>query len=271
MNKKLSLIILAVVGVFGFVLFFGFNLSNIFPDNKLQAYTLVISFVGLFGTVIGAYLGAKIAGDNARELYEHQKNQKNYEKRSKVELLTSIKLIEVLNHSIRIENDIELLYVGENDKRDIKEIIEKSVINIDDLIDGYAKPIIELLEDKELYNGTIGLYKSLLKMFNDCNRMQQHIKVINMYDKDNGHPEDYYILKEHERKMIQELYNDYVSHVRKDILSTFIEYKFMKIILDQCIQNVLKNIDNENKLFEDLKFYKFLSLPYTIKLKGDSK
>ena len=77
-------------------------------------------------------------------------------------------------------------------------------------------------------------------MFNDCNRMKQHIKVIDMYDKDYGHPEDRYILKENERKIIQELYSEYVSHVRKDILSTFIEYKFIKIILDQRVQNVLK-------------------------------
>lgn len=259
--------LLAIMSVFSFILFLGLVFSNIDQENKLEAYTLAISFVGIFATFGGAYLGAKIAGDNARDLYEHQKNQKNYEEKSKVELLTSIKLIEVLNHSKIFENDIELLYVEKNDKRDVKEIIEKSVININDLIDGYAKPIIELLEDKEIYNGTVGLYKSLLQMFNDCNRMKQHIKVIDMYDKDYGHPEDNYILKENERKIIQELYSEYVSHVRNDILSTFIEYKFIKIILDQCVQNVLKNIDNENKLFEDVKFYKFLSLPYSIKPK----
>lgn len=267
MKNKVQFVIIALLGIVAFILFFGFVLSNIDPDNKLEAYTLAISFVGIFATFGGAYLGAKIAGDNARDLYEHQKNQKNYEEKSKVELLTSIKLIEVLNHSKIFENDIELLYVEENDKRDFKEITEKSVKNINDLIDGYAKPIIELLEDKEIFNGTVGLYKSLLQMFNDCNRMKQHLKVINIYDKDYGHPEDNYILKENERKIIQELYSENVSHVRKDILSTFIEYKFIKIILDQCVQNVLKNIDNENKLYEDVKFYKFLSLPYSIKPK----
>lgn len=59
------------------------------------------------------------------EIYMNIKNQKNYEEKSKVELLTSIKLIEVLNHSKIFENDIELLYVEENDKRDVNEIIEK--------------------------------------------------------------------------------------------------------------------------------------------------
>lgn len=267
MKDKVHFVIITLLGIMAFIIFFGFVLSNIDPNNKLEAYTLAISFVGIFATFGGAYLGAKIAGDNARDLYEHQKNQKNYEEKSKVELLTSIKLIEVLNHSKIFENDIELLYVEENDKRDFKEITEKSVKNINDLIDGYAKPIIELLEDKEIFNGTVGLYKSLLQMFNDCNRMKQHLKVINIYDKDYGHPEDNYILKENERKIIQELYSENVSHVRKDILSTFIEYKFIKIILDQCVQNVLKNIDNENKLYEDVKFYKFLSLPYSIKPK----
>ena len=51
------------------------------------------------------------------EIYMNIKNQKNYEEKSKVELLTSIKLIEVLNHSKIFENDIELLYVEENEKR----------------------------------------------------------------------------------------------------------------------------------------------------------
>ncbi len=263
----LTIVLVIILAIISFVFVVGYIISYVDPKHSITGYSIAISFVGVFATFGGAYLGAKIAGDNARDLYEHQKNQKNYEEKSKVELLTSIKLIEVLNHSKIFENDIELLYVEENDKRDVNEIIEKSVININDLIDGYAKPIIELLEDKEIYNGTVGLYKSLLQMFNDCNRMKQHIKVIDMYDKDYGHPEDNYILKENERKIIQELYSEYVSHVRKDILSTFIEYKFFKIILDQCVQNVLKNINNENKLYEDVKFYKFLSLPYSIKPK----
>ncbi|WP_239719999.1 MULTISPECIES: hypothetical protein [unclassified Mammaliicoccus] len=264
LRTVLVIIVVSMIAILSFGLVIGQLVDS---ENLYKTLIIIISFVGIFATFGGAYLGAKIAGDNARDLYEHQKNQKNYEEKSKVELLTSIKLIELLNHSKIFENDIELLYVEENDKRDFKEITEKSVTNINDLIDGYAKPIIELLEDKDIFNGTVGLYKSLLQMFNDCNRMKQHLKVINIYDKDYGHQEDNYILKENERKIIQELYSENVSHVRKDILSTFIEYKFIKIILDQCVQNVLKNIDNENKLYEDVKFYKILSLPYSIKPK----
>ena len=73
MKDKLNLILLAVIGVFAFVLFFGFILSNIDRDNKLEAFTLAISFVGIFATFGGAYLGAKIAGDKALEISNEDK------------------------------------------------------------------------------------------------------------------------------------------------------------------------------------------------------
>ncbi|UXU71027.1 hypothetical protein MUA23_09320 [Mammaliicoccus sciuri] len=70
MKDKMNLIPLAVLGLFAFVLFFGFVLSNIDPNNKLEAYTLAISFVGIFATFGGAYLGAKISAKNAVEIVE---------------------------------------------------------------------------------------------------------------------------------------------------------------------------------------------------------
>ncbi|WP_239762229.1 hypothetical protein [Mammaliicoccus sp. I-M35] len=68
MKDKVQLFFIIVLGVIGFILFFGFVLSNIDPDNKLEAYTLAISFVGIFATFGGAYLGAKVSGENASKL-----------------------------------------------------------------------------------------------------------------------------------------------------------------------------------------------------------
>lgn len=68
MKDKFNLVLLGILGIFAFILFFGFVLSNIDPDNKLEAYTIAISFIGIFATFGGAYLGAKISGENASKL-----------------------------------------------------------------------------------------------------------------------------------------------------------------------------------------------------------
>lgn len=115
MKDKVQFVIIALLGIVAFILFFGFVLSNIDPNNKLEAYTLAISFVGIFATFGGAYLGAKIAGDNAIKIHkenlkaqialnEVEKNQKlieqlelNREKLDFIELyLTSLSEKEIL-------------------------------------------------------------------------------------------------------------------------------------------------------------------------------
>lgn len=80
MRGELDLILVAIVTVFGFILFFGFVLSNIDPDNKLEGYVIAISFIGIFATFGGAYLGAKISGEYAikvankeRELFKQER------------------------------------------------------------------------------------------------------------------------------------------------------------------------------------------------------
>ncbi|MGS2600415.1 hypothetical protein [Mammaliicoccus sciuri] len=72
MKDKVQFVIIALLGIVAFILFFGFVLSNIDPNNKLEAYTLAISFVGIFATFGGAYLGAKIAGNQSNKLFEKQ-------------------------------------------------------------------------------------------------------------------------------------------------------------------------------------------------------
>lgn len=92
MKVKFNLVLLAILGIFAFILFFGFVLSNIDPDNKLEAYTIAISFIGIFATFGGAYLGAKISGDKTRELYEVQKEDRIKEKNDKIKFLLKMNL-----------------------------------------------------------------------------------------------------------------------------------------------------------------------------------
>lgn len=64
---KLNLVALIILPIMVVSLFLGFLLSNIDSSNKLEAYSIAISFIGLFATFGGAYLGAKKSGDIALE------------------------------------------------------------------------------------------------------------------------------------------------------------------------------------------------------------
>ncbi|MES3642360.1 hypothetical protein ABFV69_11485 [Staphylococcus saprophyticus] len=64
----ITILFIFILFIFAFILSVGYVLSNIDPKNKLQGYTIAISFVGIFATFGGAYLGAKISGENASKL-----------------------------------------------------------------------------------------------------------------------------------------------------------------------------------------------------------
>ena len=113
-------------------------------------------------------------------MYEYQKNEKNKQIINKLEIAASIKMIKVLNHSNIAKESRLNLYVAPEDNRTYDEIMSSGIMETLDLIDGYANPIIELLEDREIYEGSPNLYRSLLKMFNECNRMNYHINQIDI-------------------------------------------------------------------------------------------
>ncbi|MDN7233062.1 hypothetical protein [Staphylococcus haemolyticus] len=76
MKIKNKVIIGLVIIVFGIYLFF--IQSGIAYKDKLIIF---ISFVGLFATFCGAYIGAKISGDNARKILLHQLTINSLEKK----------------------------------------------------------------------------------------------------------------------------------------------------------------------------------------------
>ena len=229
--------------------------------------TICISFTGLFATFGGAYLGAKVSGDNSRKLYEYQKNEKNKQIINKLEIAASIKMIKVLNHSNIAKESRLNLYVAPEDNRTYDEIMSSGIMETLDLIDGYANPIIELLEDREIYEGSPNLYRSLLKMFNECNRMNYHINQIDIKDKSGRLPEDFNNLSEDERDYLQDTVHEYRGDVRKDILINFVEFEFIETILNDCASEILNSISEENKLVESIDFKNHIDMRYTLNLK----
>lgn len=81
MKDKVQFVLIVLLGIVAFILFFGFVLSSIDPNNKLEAYTLAISFVGIFATFGGAYLGARISGKYAIKVANKEREQFEQERR----------------------------------------------------------------------------------------------------------------------------------------------------------------------------------------------
>ncbi|MBI5972091.1 hypothetical protein [Staphylococcus caledonicus] len=260
-TKKLIVITtLTIIIAFSIYLF---KQSAIEFQDKL---TTCISFIGLFATFGGAYIGAKISGENSRKLYEKQKYEIAEETSNKVDLITNIKMIKVFAHSKRVQESKLLLYVDTMDNRPYEKIMDNGIMNVLELIDGYAKPIIELLEDREIYNGKPILYQSLLKMFNECNRMYYHVKQIDVTDDSGFVSEDYINLSSEERELIFENVHNYRDKVRQDILINFIEFEFIESILDNCANNILNSISRENRLIHYINFKGDDNMRYTINL-----
>lgn len=68
----ITIVFIGLLFIFAFIFSVGYVLSNIDPKNKLQGYTIAISFIGIFATFGGAYLGAKISGENASKLAKRE-------------------------------------------------------------------------------------------------------------------------------------------------------------------------------------------------------
>ncbi|WP_305752626.1 hypothetical protein [Mammaliicoccus sciuri] len=84
---KLNLVALIILPIMVVSLFLGFLLSNIDSSNKLDAYSIAISFIGLFATFGGAYLGAKKSGDIA---YERDRRNEEIRKNNDIEKIKNI-------------------------------------------------------------------------------------------------------------------------------------------------------------------------------------
>lgn len=64
----LTIVLVIILAIISFVLVVGYIISSVDPKHSITGYSLAISFVGVFATFGGAYLGAKISGENANNL-----------------------------------------------------------------------------------------------------------------------------------------------------------------------------------------------------------
>lgn len=109
MNRLDGKTVLTIIGIislmiFAFIFTIGYILSNIDPENKLEGYTISISFIGIFATFGGAYLGAKISADNARNLEELKRKREVTEQNKKIVHLIKMNLDNISDVHIFICN-----------------------------------------------------------------------------------------------------------------------------------------------------------------------
>ncbi|MEB8115638.1 hypothetical protein [Staphylococcus saprophyticus] len=71
-KTKITIIVIISLIIFAFIFTVGYILSNVDPENKLEGYTIAISFIGIFATFGGAYWGAKVSGEKASKIAKNQ-------------------------------------------------------------------------------------------------------------------------------------------------------------------------------------------------------
>ncbi|CDR66705.1 TPA: hypothetical protein OZE57_001713 [Staphylococcus aureus] len=68
LKSILSIVLIILLVIISFVLVVGYIISSVDPNHSITGYSIAISFVGVFATFGGAYLGAKISGNNALKI-----------------------------------------------------------------------------------------------------------------------------------------------------------------------------------------------------------
>lgn len=138
MNRLDGKTVITIIGVislmiFAFIFTIGYILSNVDPENKLEGYTIAISFIGIFATFGGAYLGAKISGENSKEIFKKDLKLRNIENNitGNIAVLKNIEKIKTEideNNKLNDNNETNKYYIQSNFLDSSKHIEEMDKI-----------------------------------------------------------------------------------------------------------------------------------------------
>ncbi|MFK5675420.1 hypothetical protein JTZ62_05275 [Mammaliicoccus sciuri] len=246
MKDRVQFVIIALLGIVAFIIFFGFVLSNIDPNNKLEAYTLAISFVGVFATFGGAYLGARLAGEYTLETVKKQNEYSQNRKNIKIKNKATIALIDVMNESNYLSKHLQNIYEQNN---------VNILISNDKIIDIFAKPFVALANENETYESDKSIYISILHYISECNRMRNYsMHSVSNYEL-NDDIRDYYLSNTEITKR-----NEMEKSTEKSIADAFIVYNILLKEIEKLKENICETelyesigiIDEDN---HELRFY----------------
>ena len=171
--KGILILVSIIIAIILFVFVVGYIISYLDPKHSITGYSIAISFIGIFATFGGAYLGAKISGDNTRNLYKEQKKDANNELRYKSEFLFCMKLSDLKeNHNI-------LKHYAIN-KVDINNCEVDNTLQIVSVLDTYAIILMDILESDIVANLDYKTIKKVVDMLSDCNRYYNSFRDIDL-------------------------------------------------------------------------------------------
>ncbi|MCG7340131.1 hypothetical protein MHZ36_12615 [Staphylococcus sp. ACRSN] len=213
--------------------------------NTKEVIPIIISIFGLFATFGGAYLGAKIAGDNARNIYEKQKEDMFKDELYQIETSISMEFSKILeNH-----NKLNSYAICCDDSYGFED--RYGGLDIKTVLDIYAIPLIALLKKEKIHRIEKELLENIVKVLNDCNRYYNAFKSIDFEKEDRIKSpiilstNDHFKLSENEsdelNDLAREMRSDKHNYKTKYIVSAFILQK-----MDKRLDKLINNITNED-------------------------
>ncbi|TDM24298.1 hypothetical protein [Macrococcoides canis] len=107
MKNKYIIILFIVIGIFISSLITIYALNIIQPGKTIEAIAIPIAFLNIFATGYGAYLGAKISGENATRLMKKELIMSDFREHKKEDMRFLEKFSEIINeYNLNSEIDI---------------------------------------------------------------------------------------------------------------------------------------------------------------------
>lgn len=101
------IVLFVVIAIFVSSLIIVFALSIIQPGSTIEAIAIPIAFLNIFATGYGAYLGAKISGENATRLMKNELIMSDFREHKKEDMRFLKEFSEIINnHNLYKEVDI---------------------------------------------------------------------------------------------------------------------------------------------------------------------
>ncbi len=154
------ILIILIIGGFGLYLFS--IQKGIKYEDKLIIF---ISFVGLFSTFGGAFLGALIAGKYSLKAVKEQEKKKQEAIDLKIKNLTTLAIIQIEDEKTYIEQHIRNC-IENNDSSSIK--------NLSTIIGVFSKPLMDIVNSKETFKADKNVYTPILRFMSTCNRLRNY-------------------------------------------------------------------------------------------------
>ncbi|KAB2300953.1 hypothetical protein K4U66_07135 [Staphylococcus epidermidis] len=237
----LTIVLVIILAIISFVLVVGYIISCIDPKHSITGYSIAISFVGVFATFGGAYLGAKISGNNARELFVKDIKLRDIENHLSVNLTVLEKINDCKKKLVEINDTLD----KDNFYYPCNFALYKE--NIEDVSKAF----------EEIHNKHINDVSLIINM--DVESLYKCFQEINK--------KDYVIKPNVVQSFLRSYYNEEMLEPERRMWHQFSENNTSKEIIYPSIKGV-DPIDNEGINVEDIYY---INLNYFENIKKELK